>query len=162
MSGLNLEYIKGVFPDDFVDISELLDGDVYYLDTSAVNYMIDNFDIETILNTSMYLSKVKKYWICSPVQIWETMLNSDDVRRKKIIFCMQNLMYKRMYASPADMVIRYIMHSYPRKSIDYSFLNNTEIGRIWFNMKKNKRKTFKFNFDDLKFRTSFIYELSKK
>lgn len=98
-----------------------------YLETSAVNYLLDNFTVDELGVMKRLLIEEKNACFCiSATTISEILLTSDELRKEKLIFCLQNICHEKIINSPAEFIINYIKSECQkrRKSIIFTLTFN--------------------------------------
>ena len=130
---------------------------IYYLDTSSINKFTDLFSHEDNEMIRELLGVLQMNWVLSPLNIYEILSTSDIKRRETIIFKMS-----RFYSSPgaifesATRVLFFQLLQYN------SPLTESEISLFdtWFEINKNKEKTFILDYEDFKKRVQNLKSLN--
>lgn len=133
-----------------------------YWETSAINYLVDNFDRNDAIATKA-LQKVKRnrYYL-SPITIWEILLTSDSLRRERIIFLIQNLFHDQLLNSPSEFIVNFIAQGCPLFEKKYDFHSQLPIAKTWNNICQNEKMTFIIDHQLLKDKSKHIQDISKK
>lgn len=117
-----------------IDAKHIAKKHVIYMDTSSINYIAENVDIDAILRTRRYLDANKKIFLISLVNLWEIMLTSDRDQREYLYYVSQIIFNDRLLASPTDLLVRYMLCAYPKNAVNYSFFQTAlfhEFGERW-------------------------------
>lgn len=132
-----------------------------YLETSAFNHFVDNFEIADIELTRAYQREKNVIFVTSPTMLWEIMLNTDQLRADKMLLAAQALFDPLLLATPTELVVRYLRHAYPVNRINYSCFTGLNWRNLWSDMTRDFSKTFAFNLADLTARTRPFRIISK-
>ena len=133
----------------------------WYFETSGFNYLLNSIDFESFLNTrELQHLKGRRLYI-SPITLWEVMLTSDEQKSDFLVFSAQNLFFKKMLATPTELMTRYLRYSYPENKIDYDIYTGLEIGEIWSRMTTDNSVRFDYSKSKLKAKTSMIRKISR-
>lgn len=132
-----------------------------YLDTSAFNYIYQEFTLEEIINTRDYQRNKNTIFVMSPILLWEIFLNSDREKCDSMLMTAQALFDPIILATPSELIVRYLEKAYPNNTINYTFFNHTEWSRIWRKMASDFSVTFDFSREDLLFKTEPYRVLSR-
>lgn len=133
-----------------------------YWETSAVNYMADNFGWNDAIATKG-LQKVKRnrYYL-SPVTIWEILLTTDELRKEQIIFYSQHLFHEKLISFPSELIINYIKQGCPLYERKYDFHSKLPMAKTWENLCTDTRLTFTYEKDKLKEISKLVQKTSKQ
>lgn len=134
-----------------------------YLETSAVNYLLDNFSFDklSVLKSAAYDAEKICFCISTPT-IFEILSTKDEIRREQLIHTIQTICYERLINSPAEFIINYIHAGMPKVEKKYEFFSNLNIADVWSDICKDTRKTFIFDSSDLESRKSFLCKKFKE
>ena len=137
---------------------------ICYLDTSALNFFVDNIYFKNKL-----FSDIKEFVgidICiSEVTIWEVMLNSNKERKESLVAWAQFNCSNYLLKSPAELFVMYLENDCPRndkKQFWFDRKTSLDIGATWEDIHGCIDKTFQmddFSYLNLKAETSYIWEL---
>lgn len=133
-----------------------------YLETSGLNYLLDNLDHDAVIGTKEFQLRQKTKFVFSPVTLWEVMLNSNKDKADKMLFYMQSLGTEKLLASPSELITRYLEFSYPENNVNYDVFSNSDIGNVWTKMVHDSKKTMVYDLAKLKKHTYFLRKISKK
>lgn len=87
-----------------------------YLETSAVNYLLDNFTFEELATIKVACYDANKILFCtSTPTIFEILSTTNENRREQLIYTLQNICYNRLMNSPAEFIINYINAGMPKE-----------------------------------------------
>lgn len=128
-----------------------------YLETSAVNYLVDNFTIEELILIRKLIKETQNAdFFISSVTITEILATKDDLRKEQLIYCIQNICNDNLLNSPSEFLINYIKTGMPKIEEKYKFYSNYELSKIWKDLCRNIDKTFVYNSYDLCQRIKFL------
>ncbi len=133
-----------------------------YLETSAVNYFADNYNWQDALATKGLQNVKGNLWYLSPVTLWEILLTSNIEKRENIIFFCQHLFHEKLLNSPSEFIINYINSGCPLIEKKYDFQSKLSIATTWTDICTDKRKTFVYDYEDLKAKMQTFQKLSKQ
>ena len=135
---------------------------IFYLDTSALNFLADNVkDVDFLAGLKEHL---KFELFLSPVSLWEVLLNSNEERREYLIYWAQFNCASKLLKSPSEIIIEYIKQDCPikdRKIFRSAPYSNMEIGETWENIHGKIDRTIPVDVNELKERSNVIRQLSK-
>ncbi len=134
----------------------------FYLETSAVNYLVDRFGWNDGIVTKALQNTKGNIWYLSPVSFWEILLTSDPERREQIIFFCQHTFHEKLLGAPSELIMHYINEGCPLVEARYDFTSKLELAQTWSNLCQDKQKTFIFDHVKLKERTKIFQKLSKQ
>lgn len=135
---------------------------IFYLDTSALNFLADNvkdFDFLTGIKENL-----KFELFLSPVSLWEVLLNSNAERRDYLIYWAQFNCASKLIKSPTEIIIEYIKQDCPikdRKIFRDAPYSNMEMGATWEYIHGKIDRTIPIDFNELKERSNGIRQFSK-
>lgn len=128
-----------------------------YLETSAVNYLVDNFTIEELILIRKLIKETQNAdFFISSVTITEILATKDDLRKEQLIYCIQNICNDNLLNSPSEFLINYIKTGMPKIEEKYKFYSNYELSKIWKDLCRNIDKAFVYNSYDLCQRIKFL------
>lgn len=133
----------------------------WYFETSGFNYLLSSIDFGSFLNTRELQHLRGRQLYMSPITLWEVMLTSDDIKSDFLIFSAQNLFFKKMLATPTELMTRYLRHSYAANKIDYDIYTGLEIGKIWSMMTTDNSVRFQYSKSKLKEKASILRKVSR-
>ena len=131
-----------------------------YLDTSGLNYFLDNYPQELIDNIK---SVGIKFYISSTT-IWEILLNSNNDRRERLIYWGQVNCENKLLKSISEILIDYYQLNFPEKNRLLFWedpFTKLDIGKTWTNIHNDVSRTIPVNLSELKDFTKVNHELSK-
>ena len=135
---------------------------IFYLDTSALNFLADNVkDFDFLAGMKEHL---KFELFLSPVSLWEVFLNSNEERRDYLIYWAQFNCARKLIKSPSEIIIEYIKQDCPIKDrtifrdAPYS---NMQMAETWENIHGKIDRTIPLDVNELKERSNGIRQLSK-
>lgn len=132
-----------------------------YLETSAINYFVDNFPIESAEATyGHHILKGTRFYI-SNVSIWEILLTNNVERREEIVQHIQRLGFQKLIKSPSEFIINFIENGCPAEENKFDIHSNIDLAETWSHIWKDKRLTFLYSQDELKKRSNLIRNLFK-
>lgn len=134
----------------------------FYLETSAVNYFVDNYRWQDALATKGLQNVKGNLWYLSPVTLWEILLTSNIEKREQIIFFCQHLFHEKLLNSPSEFIINYINSGCPLVEKPYDFHSKLSIAETWADICADKRKTFVYDYNELKAKMKAFQKLSKQ
>lgn len=136
----------------------MLNGNKYiYLETSAVNFLLDNFTFQELSTIKAACYDADKILFCiSTPTIFEILSTTDENRREQLIYTLQNICYNRLMNSPAEFIINYINAGMPKEEPKYEFYSKLNIANTWTEICKDTCKTFIYDFNDVQNRKSFL------
>lgn len=146
----------------FVLSKKLKKGKIIYLETSAINHLAQISSEADAIATKKYHIKQGNTLLVSVVSIWEILMTSDDTKRENLIFYMQSALYNKLIFSPSELIINFIEAGCPEYEPIKSTFTNLPIGKVWEDICQNNKKTFVFNYGELKTRTKSIQKLLKR
>lgn len=120
-----------------------------YLETSAVNFLSDNYFPQDGNAIRAYYSDRGSRFYVSPVTIWEILLTSHDGRREILIQFLQNIGYHKLLNSPAEFAINYIKAGCPKFEENYESHSLQPLAKFWQDVAENPAMTLKFDKDQL-------------
>jgi len=135
--------------------------DIWYLETSAINYFMKSHSVEDALSTKHYQLKKGRDWRISPVALWEILMTSDEIRREEIIYFCQHLFNRELLPSPEELIIPYIEQGMPLVETPRPLISKTSLARTWRDLVDDRRKTFILDQNDLKKKMKLIQSHSK-
>lgn len=130
-----------------------------YFETSAFNYLLEKIPFESFLNTRELQRMRGRLLYVSPITLWEMMLTADNP--DFFIYSAQNLFSEQMLASPSEMIIRYLLNSYPANKVDYEIFSDLDMAEIWKRMAHDNSVTFNYDKNQLKQKTNLLWGISK-
>lgn len=131
----------------------------WYFETSGFNYLLENIDFDSFLNTRE-LQRIKgRQLLISPITLWEVMLTKEN--SDFLIFSAQNLFDKNLLAMPSEIVTRYLQYAYPENKVNYPITTDLKIGELWANMTINNSIKFEYDIEKLKNKTLYLHKISK-
>lgn len=136
----------------------MLNKDIYvYLETSAVNYLLDNFTFEELatIKAASYDADKIRFCISTPT-IFEILSTTDIERREQLIYTTQCICYERLINSPSEFIINYIKAGMPKEELKYEFYSDLSIAHVWEDICQDNRKTFIYEFKDIQKRKTFL------
>ncbi len=125
-----------------------------YLETSAFNYFLENYDLPAIELTREYQRRKGFIFVASPVLLWEIMLTADPEEADRMLLAAQALFDPLLLATPTELVVRYLLYAYPENLVNYSFFSQVKWLQTWPDMTKDFNRTFDYNIEDLKRKTA--------
>ncbi len=143
------------------EIDRFLRTQRLYLETSAFNYFVDNFDLPDIELTRAFQRRKGVIFVTSPMLLWEIMLNTDRERADTMLLAAQALFDPLLLATPTELTTRYLRHTYPENAVNYSFFTNVAWRDLWRAMTTDFTRTFSFDFDSLLAKTKPFRIISK-
>lgn len=132
-----------------------------YLETSAFNYLVDNFEIPDLELTRAYQKRKGVIFLTSPVLLWEIMLNSDSERADRMLLAAQALFDPILLASPTELTVRYLKHAYPQNTINYSYFADFTWANFWRPMTEDFGRTLSYKHEDILQKTEPFRAISK-
>lgn len=133
-----------------------------YLETSSVNFLTDNFRVDELLLIK-HLFEEKNYIFCiSSTTISEILCTSDEFRKEKLIFVVQNICTSNLINSPAEFIINYINAGMPRVEEKYDFYSEQELAKTWKELCENTSKTFIYDAVEFKEKIKFLQKSFKE
>lgn len=135
---------------------------IFYLDTSALNFLADNVkDFDFLAGMKEHL---QFELFLSPVSLWEVLLNSNEERRDYLIYWAQFNCASKLIKSPSEIIIEYIKQDCPIKDrkifLDAPY-SNMEMAETWENIHGKIGRTIPVDVNELKERSNAIRQLSK-
>jgi hypothetical protein len=137
-----------------------LDSPICYFETSAINYLYDNFSIEEIVEIKK-VSDVNTIFTCSTIVFWEILNTSNEEKREALIQFCQYFFDDYVLKSPTELIIEYLEQGCPLEEKRREIKSNCTISQVWSDLHKVKEKTFVINREVLKGHSNYMYELSK-
>ncbi|WP_338518403.1 hypothetical protein [Alteromonas gracilis] len=135
---------------------------IFYLDTSALNFLADNIKDFSFL--AGMKENLKFELFLSPVSLWEVLLSSNAKRRDYLIYWAQFNCASKLVKSPTEVIIEYIKQGCPVKDrkifLDAPY-SNSEMGATWEYIHGKIDRTIPVDFNELKERADGIRQLSK-
>ena len=133
-----------------------------YWETSAVNYMADQFEWnDAVATKGLQAVKRNRYYI-SPVTIWEILLTGDDSKKEQIIFYSQHLFHDKLINFPSEFILNFIRQGCPLYETKYDFHSKLPMAKTWENLCNDTRLTFIYEKDILKEKSKIIQDTSKQ
>jgi len=130
-----------------------------YFETSAFNYFLNKLRWESFLGTRELQGNLGRKLYISPVTLWELMLTR-QIDSDFMLYAAQNLFSSKMLATPGELVTRYIRNAYPRNEVNYSYITDQDIGRVWERMTRNNSVTMIYDQDELLEKTKILRTIS--
>jgi hypothetical protein len=134
----------------------------FYFETSAVNFLADNYTINDAIATKALQSTKGNRWFISPVTMWEILLTKDEMRREHLIAICQQLFFEKMLMSPSEIVTDFIEKNCPHSQYFNEFYTKSQMGTTWSNICGDIAQTFNYDFEELKRITKHVNDISKK
>lgn len=135
---------------------------IFYLDTSALNFLADNVkDFDFLAGMK---EKLKFDLFLSPVSLWEVLLNSNAERREYLIYWAQFNCASKLIKSPAEIIVEYIKQGCPskdRKMFRDAPYSNMAMGKTWEYIHGKIDRTIPVDVNELKERSNGIRQFSK-
>ena len=120
-----------------------------YLETSAVNYLLDNFTADELAVIKRLLKEQKNACFCiSSTTISEILYTSEELRREKLIFSLQNMCHEYLINTPEELIIKYIESGMPEVEKKYDFYSSQTLANVWKDLYNNQAKTFIYDFQE--------------
>lgn len=135
---------------------------IFYLDTSALNFLADN--IKDFGFLAGMKENLKFELFLSPVSLWEVLLNSNAERRDYLIYWAQFNCASKLIKSPTEIIIEYIKQGCPikdQKIFRDAPYSNMEMGATWEYIHGKIDRTIPVDVNDLKEKSNGIRQLSK-
>lgn len=127
-----------------------------YLETSAVNYLADQYTWGDGKATRIYHSLKGSSFFISPVTIWEILITSDEGRKEILIHYLQHLCNPKMLNSPSEFIINYLLVGCPIVEKKYEFYSKIDLANVWSDITENTMKTFIYDRNELMEYTNLI------
>lgn len=136
---------------------------IYYLDTSALNYLSDNISDFEMFRA---LREALKIDFCiSGIVLWEVLLNSNEKRKDELIYWAQFNCSDYLLKSPSELFMSYLELECPlndRKQFWYDRETKLSLGNTWKTIHGDVKKTIPVDIVSLKDWTKPTREMSKK
>jgi hypothetical protein len=132
-----------------------------YLDTSGLNYLVDNYNREIMLEIES--RNIGFYF--SAINLWEVLLNSNQLRKEELIYWGQLYCDENLIKSPSEILIDYINLNCPvgdRKEFALDPFTKLDIGKTWKNIHGRIDRTIPIDTESLKEYSKGVHMLSKK
>ena len=129
---------------------------IWYFDTSAINYLMDELTLAAAKPTKLYQLNKGIEWRLSPIVIWEILMTSDEVRREKLIVFCQHLFCREILPSPSELIIPYIQAGMPKIETPRELISKSPIASTWRDLVDDTDKTFIFEYDALKTKIKLV------
>ncbi len=120
-------------------------AEVWYFDTSGVNYLQKELCIEDAIATKAHQEVRSREWRLSPITIWEILLTKDLIRRESLIQFCQHLFFRELMPSPEEMLISYIEAGCPLREPRYPLVSRLAMAATWRELCDVKAKTFVYD-----------------
>lgn len=133
----------------------IAENSLVYLETSAVNFFTDLENYEPKLTRAFHGSKGTRFCV-SPVTIWEILLTGNENRRERLIYCLQNLGWRQLLPSPAELILNYIKAGCPVHEPIYELKSLTRMAAVWEDVADHDYKSIMIDQNDLQKRTTRI------
>jgi hypothetical protein len=117
-------------------------AEVWYFDTSAVNYLQKQLSVGDAIATKAFQEVRSREWRLSPVTIGEILLTKDVVKRESLIYFCQHLFFRELMPSPEEMLIAYIEAGCPLEETRYPLVSKLDVAVTWRALCDVKDKTF--------------------
>ncbi len=132
-----------------------------YLETSAVNYLADRYTWADGKATKVYHKIKDTRFYVSPVTIWEILLTNNEERKESLIHYLQNIGYEKLLNSPSEFIINYLLAGCPIVEKHYDFHSKIDIAATWLDICEHTNKTFVYDREDLKERSTVFLNVIK-
>ena len=135
----------------------MINNKYIYLETSAVNFLLDNFSFEELDTIKAASYEADKILFCiSTPTIFEIISTKDEIRREQLIYTLQSICHNRLINSPAEFIINYINAGIPKIEPKYEFYSKLNIANIWNEICFNRQKTFIYSYNEIQNKKSFL------
>ena len=134
---------------------------IWYLETSAVNFLMEGHSIEDALATKQLQLNRGRDWRLSPVTLWEILMTSDEVRREEIIYFCQHLFGRELLPSPAELIIPYINQGMPEIERARELKSTSSIAQVWRDLVDDRSKTFILDYKEMRSRSKITQSIAK-
>lgn len=149
-----------------INLKKRMKNKVIYLETSAINYLasLNNSEnaYEDSIATRQYHQERGNRLMVSVVSIWEILMTSNEIERERLISFMQNALYPKLIFAPSEIIINFIEAGCPVDEPGKSIYTTLSLGIVWEDICQDSEKTFIFNQEDLKLKTTHIRKLFKR
>lgn len=135
--------------------------EIWYLDTSAINYFVKSNSIEDTLATKQLQLNKGREWRISPINLWEILMTSDEQTRNNIIFYCQCLFSKKLLPSPGELIIPYIEQGMPRAEKVRELVSNTTMARKWKDLVDDRKDILAVDHQELTKRVKLMQAASR-
>lgn len=158
---MDLKLVRESSSVEDAELKRFLNANRLYLETSAFNYIVDNFSLEDIEHTRAYQRAKGTIFIASPTLLWEIMLITDNEKADSMLHAAQALFDPLLLATPTEISVRYLKHAYPKNTVNYDLFSRVSWFGLWREMTTDFTKTFSFDSDNLLGKTNPIRSISR-
>ncbi len=102
-----------------------------YIETSAINWLFNNLQIQDALPTRNYQLYKDRKWITSSVTLWEIFNTSDKDKRSSLLNFSRQLLYGKLIKSPEEIIVTYILKNCPILETWSTLESNGLFSREW-------------------------------
>jgi hypothetical protein len=127
-----------------------------YLETSALNYFCDEYNIADAIATKALQREKGRRWAISPVTIWEVLLTADDERKERLIRFAQHFADAELLPSPEELLVKYVEQGCPLVERKRSLVSQSHLTDTWRDLCECPDKTFIYDRDDIVRRTRLV------
>lgn len=138
---------------------DVRDNNVFYLETSSINYLVDNFNIDSI--KQVIDRKSIKFYI-SVVTISEILMTKKYERKESLIDCIKELCDVELLVSPTEIVLNYIKHGMPKNEPCYNLSSKESLSKVWADIKECEDKTFLYDYNEISYKIKYLQTIFKE
>ncbi len=135
--------------------------EIWYFETSAVNFFMEGHSVEDALATKQLQLNVGRDWRLSSVTLWEILMTSNEARREEIIYFCQHLFGRELLPSPAELIVPYIRQGMPKVESVRELKSTSRIAEVWRDLVDDRNKTFILDHEDVKRRAKLVQSHTK-
>lgn len=135
--------------------------EIWYFETSAVNFLMERLSVEDALATKQFQLNKGRQWRLSPITIWEILMTSDEARREEILYFCQHLFSRELLPSPAELIIPYIHQGMPKVEKVRELKSTSRMAYVWRDLVDDRNKTFKLDHKEVRERSKLIQLFTK-
>ncbi|EJL7978751.1 hypothetical protein [Vibrio cholerae] len=134
---------------------------IWYFETSAVNYFMDIMNENDAVETKKLQLLKNRDWCISPMTLVEILQTSDFEQRDKIVRFAQRLFSDELLASPEETIIHYIKQGFPTNEPRFRLKSKSLLSEVWRDVVNNPQKQINIDAQQLKDRSKAIKSFSK-
>ena len=138
---------------------DVRDNNVFYLETSSINYLVDNINIDSI--KQVIDRKSIKFYI-SVVTISEILMTKKYERKESLIDCIKELCDIELLVSPTEIVLNYIKHGMPKNEPYYNLSSKESLSKVWADIKECEDKTFLYDYNEISYKIKYLQTIFKE
>jgi hypothetical protein len=129
----------------------------WYFDTSALNYLVDHLNNEDCVVTRQLISRRKKQWIISPLNLYEIFGTSDEHRREYLIYKLSLLLPRPgvIFDTPTRILFGIILNYRSELTQFEQSLRDTWFGVV------SKGHSFELDYSDFRSRRKVLRMITK-